>query len=751
MPSPRRLGILALFVLGCAPQSVEVRPPRPDSRPPVSTNSDDEAGLVVVRGQLRAHDGSSLRAATATLSRFGSSKGRTVTLAEDGSFELVATPGAHLLRVAAVDHAELVVPLFVEASAITVSGRLGSYERPAPDGSLKLLSQWVDADGEALAPGPTQAEAIDEERYRLLLDERPEGAVAIRYQIWVSGGRSANGPVADRFVPDGGGDYFSVLDVEAGSREIVLDLSALPPAGLEPALRWTGQTASAARIHEFSSAARQQQREIIMAAKPVNGVITLSDEDEARIDVLAESLWNEVERERDASTRALLRLAHAEVFSADRDPARRWTSPAELAAMLEAIDPADRRLALLTPSQPISYASFDADEATRSRHLAWLRRVAEHNPEPHAVLLAVYTLISGTEDPDEQAELYALAERYELEAFGMGINLANRFDPDRPLMKGKPMPSFDFEALDPGGDPVRSEGLKGQLYLLEFWASWCGPCVKEMEPLHAAYASLAGRPVPNEQGLRRSKAVARPPVQFVFVSFDHDRDAARAFRAEHWSMPWTHGFVPRDQHDEVQRALSFSAFPTSVLVDETGTIVATGRELRGDALLPTLRAALERGTAPRANVDDTHAEFGCVHGHLGAVGKQTPRSGRVSRKAKFSVSVPKPGRPNFAKGEVQAARVRVQRGARRPTGVVVVHLVARLRAPRRDLGTFDAARWLWERIEALFPPRSGSRRSPRPSSRPPARDRPRCGREVRFASCSSPPPSTRASRPRHCS
>ncbi|MCR9165307.1 MAG: hypothetical protein NXI35_31810, partial [bacterium] len=35
--------------------------------------------------------------------------------------------------------------------------------------------------------------------------------------------------------------------------------------------------------------------------------------------------------------------------------------------------------------------------------------------------------------------------------------------------------------------------------------------------------------------------------------------------------------------------------------------------------------------------------------------------------------------------------------------MVVVHLVARLRAPRRDLGTFDAARWLWVRLEALFP------------------------------------------------
>jgi cytochrome c biogenesis protein CcmG/thiol:disulfide interchange protein DsbE len=49
------------------------------------------------------------------------------------------------------------------------------------------------------------------------------------------------------------------------------------------------------------------------------------------------------------------------------------------------------------------------------------------------------------------------------------------------LLKGKPAPAFAVTDLQTGA-PVTSEQLRGQPYVLNFWASWCGPCQVE----HAA-------------------------------------------------------------------------------------------------------------------------------------------------------------------------------------------------------------------------------------------------------------------------
>lgn len=64
-------------------------------------------------------------------------------------------------------------------------------------------------------------------------------------------------------------------------------------------------------------------------------------------------------------------------------------------------------------------------------------------------------------------------------------------------------------------------------------------------------------------------------------------------------MPWTHAFVGHAGMRTLWALYGVRSIPTSVLVDETGTILAMGESLRGDQLLPTLRRALaERDAAP---------------------------------------------------------------------------------------------------------------------------------------------------------
>lgn len=60
----------------------------------------------------------------------------------------------------------------------------------------------------------------------------------------------------------------------------------------------------------------------------------------------------------------------------------------------------------------------------------------------------------------------------------------------RPPEKGQPAPDFTLQALD--GAPVRLSSFRGTPVVLNFWATWCGPCRAEMPDLQAGYAAANG-------------------------------------------------------------------------------------------------------------------------------------------------------------------------------------------------------------------------------------------------------------------
>jgi peroxiredoxin/predicted negative regulator of RcsB-dependent stress response len=135
---------------------------------------------------------------------------------------------------------------------------------------------------------------------------------------------------------------------------------------------------------------------------------------------------------------------------------------------------------------------------------------------------------------------------------------------------GQPAPAFAVNDL--AGKPIRLADFKGQFVLIDFWATWCGPCVADLPNLQAAYAKYHGR-----------------GFEIISVSLDETAGPVADF-VKARKIPW------RQIHnascgDDLVEAFGIRSIPASFLIDPDGKI--TRLELRGATIEKTLGTLLK--------------------------------------------------------------------------------------------------------------------------------------------------------------
>lgn len=149
--------------------------------------------------------------------------------------------------------------------------------------------------------------------------------------------------------------------------------------------------------------------------------------------------------------------------------------------------------------------------------------------------------------------------------------------PKVPLIPGSPAPDFSFRNfLD--GRPMSLGQFRGQVVLLDFWATWCPPCLASLPKLRALYEEF------------RPKG-----FEIVGVSLDESGEDLRRVLST-YGILWPNAFFGRRWDHPVASLYRVQQIPTTYLLDRRGVI--RFRDLQGEELRAAIAALLAEADAP---------------------------------------------------------------------------------------------------------------------------------------------------------
>ncbi|MGQ1910215.1 redoxin domain-containing protein [Marinifilum sp. RC60d5] len=177
--------------------------------------------------------------------------------------------------------------------------------------------------------------------------------------------------------------------------------------------------------------------------------------------------------------------------------------------------------------------------------------IAANSNSVVAAFLSV-RMISGMEVAEMEEAFNVLGEDAKSSTYGVMIK--EKIDVLKKVAIGQAAP--DFTLNTPEGKPFSLSSLKGKVVVIDFWASWCGPCRGENPHMVQLYKDI------HEKG-----------VEFLGVSLDKDKDKwLKAIEAD--GLVWNHVSDLKYWNSAAAKLYGVSSIPATVLIDQNGVIVA---------------------------------------------------------------------------------------------------------------------------------------------------------------------------------
>jgi peroxiredoxin len=140
------------------------------------------------------------------------------------------------------------------------------------------------------------------------------------------------------------------------------------------------------------------------------------------------------------------------------------------------------------------------------------------------------------------------------------------------LKTGAPFPDFNEKDLD--GKPLSIANYKGKVVLVDFWATWCGPCRTELPNVIKSYEKH------HKDGF-----------EIVGISLDSDKSKLTTFLTDR-NMTWPQYFDGKGWENKLAQKYGVQSIPATYLIDRDGKII--GSNLRGEDLEEAVTKALAK-------------------------------------------------------------------------------------------------------------------------------------------------------------
>ncbi|QCK16773.1 TlpA family protein disulfide reductase [Mangrovivirga cuniculi] len=137
----------------------------------------------------------------------------------------------------------------------------------------------------------------------------------------------------------------------------------------------------------------------------------------------------------------------------------------------------------------------------------------------------------------------------------------------RKIEVGERIIDYSIPSLKDTSVNFTNADFSGQVYLIDFWATWCKPCIAEFPDLEKLYTKYSN-----------------DGFSILSVSLDESRTLVDNFRNNKYQLPWRHGWIQEGFESETAIKFEVISIPKVILVDRKGEIIAIDEDARGDNL-----------------------------------------------------------------------------------------------------------------------------------------------------------------------